>query len=480
MVDPRGLVTPFEGGPSLDWSIGADDRWHEPRREAAVRQRLVHDSPVVETAMRVPGGDAIHRAYAIHSTNAGPCVIVEIENQTGIAFAVGLTVRADRDAEASVGLEETEITVDGVPTVLLPKPPPPGGDAPHEVTAMFPLAHTATLRVALPLRGTDRSVFPDAVPSAEQVAQGWRAQTRRGLQIEVPDARLQAAVDASRRHLLVFHGGEDLVWWPTQEFDFVEAVALVGALDGYGFHDEAEQVLATWPERQATDGLFVGLPGRVPATGAALVALGNHWRATRDAGLVDALLESMVKGAGWLAKHGSDDPAWARRGLDAVAAMLAGVGQPGGADDVADHARGFPPVAATERGATNIWSSVQALLAEASPTITWAASGRGDDGATTARFLNDVRDLLVKEVSGDTGLALCPLVPESWLGQAVEVHDAPTALGRCSFAVRWHGKRPALLWELTPHPGVGTITITAPGLDPSWSSTHASGEALLA
>jgi hypothetical protein len=38
IVDPRGLVSPWPGGWSLDWWIGAEDRWHLPSREAAVRQ----------------------------------------------------------------------------------------------------------------------------------------------------------------------------------------------------------------------------------------------------------------------------------------------------------------------------------------------------------------------------------------------------------------------------------------------------------
>ena len=35
VVDPRGLVSPGPVGWSLDWWIGADDRWHVPSREAA-------------------------------------------------------------------------------------------------------------------------------------------------------------------------------------------------------------------------------------------------------------------------------------------------------------------------------------------------------------------------------------------------------------------------------------------------------------
>jgi hypothetical protein len=62
----------------------------------------------------------------------------------------------------------------------------------------------------------------------------------------------------------------------------------------------------------------------------------------------------------------------------------------------------------------------------------------------------------------------------------VELHDAPTAWGRLSFAVRWHGTRPAVLWDLEPHDGVGVVTLRAPGLDPTWSSTERRGDALLA
>ena len=47
-------------------------------------------------------------------------------------------------------------------------------------------------------------------------------------------------------------------------------------------------------------------------------------------------------------------------------------------------------------------------------------------------------------------------------------------------AIRWHGDRPALLWELHPHDDRGRVRLTTPTLDPSWSSDALSGEALLA
>src|SRR5436190_20614370 len=82
IVDQRGLVTPRPGGWSLDWWIGADDRWHFPAEEASVRQRLVDNTPVVETAMRVTGGDALQRVYAFQGDEE--FVAVEIENRSPV------------------------------------------------------------------------------------------------------------------------------------------------------------------------------------------------------------------------------------------------------------------------------------------------------------------------------------------------------------------------------------------------------------
>ena len=37
--------------------------------------------------------------------------------------------------------------------------------------------------------------------------------------------------------------------------------------------------------------------------------------------------------------------------------------------------------------------------------------------------------------------------PTEWIGQPFDVRDAPTRRGPVSYSVRWHGDRPALLWE---------------------------------
>jgi len=69
---------------------------------------------------------------------------------------------------------------------------------------------------------------------------------------------------------------------------------------------------------------------------------------------------------------------------------------------------------------------------------------------------------------------LFPSLPDEWRGAALDVRDAPTREGPVSCAVRWHGERPALLWDAP-----AGVTVRAPGLDPSWSTDQRTGETLL-
>jgi hypothetical protein len=89
-------------------------------------------------------------------------------------------------------------------------------------------------------------------------------------------------------------------------------------------------------------------------------------------------------------------------------------------------------------------------------------------------LLAALRSMLVHET--DDGVALLSELPPSWAGQPLEVHEAPTrAAGRVSYAVRWHGERPALLWECERL----DTTVRAPGLDPAWTTSELRGDALL-
>ena len=85
------------------------------------------------------------------------------------------------------------------------------------------------------------------------------------------------------------------------------------------------------------------------------------------------------------------------------------------------------------------------------------------------RFLDEIHCALVQRRRNS--VKLLPGFRSEWLGANIAVHDFDDV----SFAVRWHGARPALLWDVP----VGR-RVTAPALDPAFSSTEPQGEALLA
>ncbi len=376
-VDRRGMVAPRATTWELDWWIGADDRWHVPRREAAVRQHLVDGMPVVQTAMRVPSGDAVQRVYGAPASDVGEVAVVEISNESPAPFVAALVVRG----AAALDLVGATAYADGRSVLRTSRPPSrwavsidgsteqtvtngeaSDGPFPHRQDRgarlvgafLYPVAHRTTLRAVVCL-GTHGigATEPGALPDGAAVARGWRAQLDRGLRVELPDESLQRAVETAR---------------------------------------------------------------------VATVLAGQAWRVEPE---VAAALED-----------------W---GLDAEAAIAWG------------RLTGRARRRLRRRNARPAtWSDLRACAA-----------------IPDARLLAVLRSWLVQD--HDDGVTLLADWPPEWTGQPLDVRDAPTRRGPVSCSVRWHGGRPALLWE-----GPEGATFTAPGLDPAWSSTAARGEALLA
>ena len=214
-VDERGLVTPNGARFELGWWVGAEDRRHHPDREAAVRQRRLGPGPVIETAMRVPGGDAVQRVYAV----GGPAdaVVVEIENASAVPFAVGFVPRPPPRGRG--------------PELELPRPPLRREQDGRGEALVYPVAHRTRLRLALKLHPPGGAVDLAGLPDAADVGRGWEAQLRRGTRVDLPDEPLQVAVDAARADLLL-------------------AADDVAALEDWGFDAEAREAWASLSSRR--------------------------------------------------------------------------------------------------------------------------------------------------------------------------------------------------------------------------------------
>jgi hypothetical protein len=421
-VDGAGTVTPWRANWSVGWWVRGADRWHVPAEERTLTQSLIDPAPVVETSIRVPDGRAVHRAWcAVVGTDEW--IAVEVENDSGQPIVVAFTLATVR----RMSLDGTVVRAGRDVAAVLPRPPsrilgatPDDGGGTTWTAAtdgraafVFPVAHTARVRVAVPLMPTRSSIEPAALPPVERVVRGWATHVEAPGSMRVVGVDEQVGAEVAR--LLVVHDDPD--------DDLGDRGAALATLSSFGHHDTVRRALGYAAEDMAA--------ARWRGAGAVLHALALHHRFT-DEPVSDDTVAVVAEAAHRLGRRHRDDP-WTPAGQHAAAALLEQAGQ-------AD---------AAARIRRQVASTAPAPLTP----------------------LDDLRAALVHDG------AIGPGWRDEWLGRDVEVHDAPTSAGPLSYAVRWHGARPALLWH---HDRRRPVTLTAPKLDPAWSTTEARGEALLA
>ena len=351
VVDPAGLVTPWPDGWSLDWWVDPGSGWQFPSRHLGITQRLVENAPVVVTSMPVSSAQCVQRVYAVPDEE--DLVVAEVQNRTRDRVEVAFALRP-YNPEGLAVVEQVELRghtlmVDGRPAVFLPEAPTRfvvssflQGDTARlvekggmeleagrgrdragmaQVALVYEVGAGQTIRMAMPLeakrrprggtlrrRPTPEPQGPDVVglPAAKSVASAWTDRMRKhGMQVDLPDQRLQAAAEANRAYMLLFHDGDDIKAGPFTypRFRFRDAAYQVAALDRWGFHHEAEQVLRSYPNRQGRDGFFDGSRANEwDSVGAAIWTIAEHFRLTGDREFAEALIPAVRRGSQWLAK----------------------------------------------------------------------------------------------------------------------------------------------------------------------------------
>ncbi|HZX56688.1 MAG TPA: hypothetical protein VFE86_18515 [Ilumatobacteraceae bacterium] len=359
-ISQWGAVEPWDGSAVVDWFVAADDRWHRPEHESSTRQTRLDGTPVVETRVRIPGGDAVQRVYSV--AVGGGLTIMEVTNDSSLPIAVAFTGGGlvSRRARTAVPAHGIDLPADAV---------------------VHPIGHRSTVTVARAHSAAADSTLPD-VPSSDQVARGWLAQTQKASRLGLPDASMVEAVTAARCELLLCG----------PEPDGDSSAFLLGVAE-------------------------VVRMGERPAIWVPDVAV--H-------------LER-------LARSGAQIAAGV---VDAVARVLHSAGEDRAVADL----RRMKLVESTDGD---------------------RADGLPVDPALVPTWVE--RHLVA---SDEHAARLMPRgFPTGWMGVDFEAHGLAIGLASTlSFAIRWHGDRPAVLWEVGGQPMPLTYG--------SWSTGQLSGEAL--
>ena len=553
-LDRHGVLSPESGAWSLDWWVRAEDRWHLASDGALVRQSLTESTPVVLSALRVPGGEIEQRSWCtVDGASGAPLLIAEYHNATAVPVALALALRcgdAERpDQSPTITFDGAVVSSDGSAIARFSREPSRyaferDGRSAAEVTIaedavsvfpvegirassdrtaaafVFPLPHTATLRVILALEtatefGTIRRADLSTIDFAglaphDRVVAGWKSQLARSPRIDLPERGIEEALDGARAHLLVHAAADDPLRSPGVVVSGLEHAEMVMTLDEQGLSSEAERLLLSAIDRQNADGSFD--PDRLDATASWIVAVERHIALTADLEFAESCIEHVASAAHWLAKRQRGtllrrsttffakgegpiaftlgerigyDARWTRRAYSAAISLLNSVDQRAAASAVDSHLnelvdemqrRSIPADGPGDGAAMDDAIGVlRSDLLEGEPLWTWAGDVDAHDPARTLAFLRNVRSIVVND--SNNIVDLLPGFGEQWLGQPIAVLRLPSAAGSVSFALRWHGARPALLWEVE---GDRALNLSCSAIDPSWSTTDSRGEVLLA
>lgn len=499
LVEGGGRITVAAGTPDevlIGWWIGGEDRWYIPEREITIRQSLVQGAPVVMTAIRIPGGDATHTVYGAVQ---GPreLAVIEIANKARAPIVGVLTVSGP--GAQNVSVDGSTVRVDGFALITLPRPPlrtasaPSLADLEAVVTSgtagegsaglsdlharafalMVPVSQATSIRAGV-LIGASSSIALSgspvlgSLPDVHTAASGWGVHLARGPRLTSPDQerndRLRALI-----------GGALLAAEPAiadRTTPVRTRAVLARAFDAIGLHAEAGALLENIDDQQGRRGVIDDSGSLETSTEALLTtaavvdALAHHAWVTSDAvfaetfapaaaGAVEAIVKGTRKNEGLrplLACAGSlralfltaDDP----RAATQAKSMWERFGSPWPLPSVA-----LPPLAASSAGGSFV----------------------PDDPLRLAAAIRSSADDLSR-VGPDGAVDLFGGFVPSWQGSSFEVRNIPVPGGRLSAAVRWHGHRAAMLWEVD---GPNDMTISCRSIDPSWSASGRRGDALL-
>lgn len=536
-VDGRGSVYP-EGRPvSVEIWFGHGERWVRGGSGDGLRQTRLGGLPILETRQKLDDGDVVQTAWADEAGDGQGRVVLQLTNETNVSVVVAVVVRpmtltgTGRIEAARVA--GSRIVVDKLPLVELDRVPGDvvttvdDDDESSALLAQLTLgkaeidgesdvtdsAGRCSLAALLPLtRGNSRQIeiveggeeVTVAAAPLDTVEAGWKAHLRQTPDIDLPGwpQHLPAALTSSLIGSTATTGRPlgDTAWRPLD--DSLRAVALARAGVDWAAAHVADAMLADvtegrtgrddWAAVAAVCGAIAFSPEgqEVLARNSDAVAAvcGHGLSRSRTPNLVSPLLAAIE------AAHGAEASADAariegtmRNPADGVVYAQHGFGVASESEDAVRKAltAAGPPNAeriglamAASAAIDHPYEPLVPIRSLAGSTWSWPRALCGDSPHSRAALLIGLTSLCIAELP-DGVIDVFPGASSRWLGQKLSFTNMATSAGRLSTAVRWHGERPALLWELSEGPTDRPFTLTCGRLDPGFATSERAGEALL-
>lgn len=332
IVDPRGLVTPFYDGCSIDaWIATEKELILVPSRLLDARQeldldpavRVVTDTEKDDSRLRVTadlvwedGGPVCRIEVAGRGAkNAWLVVAVRPYNPEGVNFIHDLSRSDDRktiwvnkrqEVRFSRGAERIAFShyrEGDISNHLFANPEATSASCDvgmATAAALFTLgeAGETSVTVRIPL-GSDKEMARAAVRPLKEIP-SWEETLAGTCRLSVPDERVQFLFDAAVR-TMVLHSPHEVYPGPYtyKRFWFRDAAYLIHALLVCGMDARAERALELFPDRQMPGGYFRSQEGEWDSNGEAIWTFWRYCRLTGKAPR-EEWLRAISSGAHWI------------------------------------------------------------------------------------------------------------------------------------------------------------------------------------
>jgi hypothetical protein len=336
IVDPKGLVTPYLDGWSVDFWIRSGNRLLAPSEADSVHQHLDLESeqPGIVTHAETPGMQLETAVWVAESSKGfrtyvhargfaekGGWLVLSLRpyNPEGIQFIDSIAY--DQDQHLFRVNDETDLLLDRRPDKVLFSTYAAGdvannleaSAAEREVfcdigmataAALFPIAkqERVNLTLSAPLVSPSAADTPARPIEGAAARKSWQIWVAETAQLQVPDSSIQFLYDAAVRTLLLLSAEEAYPGpYTYRRFWFRDACLMLNALLGINLPDRVRQIAARFPERQTLAGYFQSQEGEWDSNGQVLWICGRLHQLTGTA-YDEPFLKALFKGADWITK----------------------------------------------------------------------------------------------------------------------------------------------------------------------------------
>jgi putative flippase GtrA len=335
LVDPRGLLTPFYDGWSIDaWIIPDEREPLIPSRSPNVSQKMIMDGNLsVFTELHLDQSKLQLEAQVIGSAEVPLCqvkitgsagvrarLVISLRpyNPEGVSFINSITLLED-----SLGWQvngEKFVYFDKLPSQYLFSDYHRGdvysrlsaNENEKEISCKVGMASAAAIfileagkseeiTVSVPL--TKNKIEKESFINYQETADlAWKKSLQGAVQLQIPDAHFKFLYDAAIR-TMVLHSPKEVYPGPYiyRRFWFRDAAFILNALLCVGLKERVRRSLDCFRARQTAGGYFLSQDGEWDSNGEALWIMRQYCQMSGDPAPKE-WLESIKRGGKWICK----------------------------------------------------------------------------------------------------------------------------------------------------------------------------------